>query len=368
MRDLYSDIPLGFQLDHSFVEKDFVLSSNIIEKESAVDDYIKSFAYLHQKSPHIIQLPTFNQERILSLKKIKNKTLIYNPKINKISNIHLFLNVFNDVLNPGDLLSINFQSSKQVKDKYFIKQPKLIASIRYFINRFHHVLTYKLFQNNTKNIHEYSSRYRYISYVETIGRCFACGYELFSNNIINNKNYLVLKKIEEKNILEKKYGAIITLPRIGKNGKKINVYKFRTMFPYSEYLQEYIHRKNNLDKGGKFKNDYRITKVGKFMRKFWIDELPMIFNLLKGDIKIVGIRPLSEHYLNLYNKELIKKRLKTKPGLLPPYYADMPKTLEDIQESELNYLNLYFKNPLQTNIKYFFKIIFNIIFKRKRSK
>jgi lipopolysaccharide/colanic/teichoic acid biosynthesis glycosyltransferase len=367
MRDLYSDIPFGFQLDSGFVEKDFVLTE-MLEQEEDIANYIESIAYLHQKSPHIIQLFNFDQKTINSLKKTQNKTLIYNQTINKISNIHLFLNTFSGVLKSGDLLAINFQSSHQVKETYFTNSFKLIDNIRYITNRLHHYLTYKLFQNNTKNIHGISSKHRHLSYVEAVGTSFACGYELFSKKIINNKYYIILKKNEKKPVPEKKYRTIIKLPRIGKNGKRINVYKFRTMFPYSEYLQEYIHKKNKLDKGGKFKNDYRITKAGKFMRKFWIDELPMIFNLLKSDIKLVGVRPLSEHYLNLYDKELIKKRLKTKPGLLPPYYADMPKGLKEIQESELNYLNCYFKTPILTDIKYFFKICYNILFKKQRSK
>jgi len=57
-----------------------------------------------------------------------------------------------------------------------------------------------------------------------------------------------------------------------------------------------------------------------------------------------------------------------KPGLIPPFYKDLPKTLEEIIESERNYLNLYAKNPLRTDIKYFFAAMYNILFKRARSK
>lgn len=141
----------------------------------------------------------------------------------------------------------------------------------------------------------------------------------------------------------------------------------RTMHAYSEYLQEYIYQKNKLQEGGKFSNDFRVTAVGRFMRKFWLDEVPMFFNLFRGDMKLVGVRPLSKQYLSLYSDEMKQKRLKYKPGLVPPFYVDLPKTLEEIMKSESNYLDAYEKNPFLTDIKYFFKASYNIIFKRARS-
>ena len=103
------------------------------------------------------------------------------------------------------------------------------------------------------------------------------------------------------------------------------------------------------------------------MRKYWIDELPMIINLIKNEMKLIGVRPLSNHYFSLYPKELQEKRIKVKPGLLPPFYADMPKTLEDIVASEMKYLEAYEKAPLKTDIQYFIKILQNILLKGKRS-
>ena len=103
------------------------------------------------------------------------------------------------------------------------------------------------------------------------------------------------------------------------------------------------------------------------MRKFWLDELPMIFNLLRGDMKIVGVRPLSKQYFNLYTDELKEKRLKFKPGLVPPFYVDMPRTFDEIMDSENKYLDAYAKNPLWTDFRYFFNAAYNIIFRRARS-
>lgn len=140
------------------------------------------------------------------------------------------------------------------------------------------------------------------------------------------------------------------------------------MHPYSEYIQEYIYKNNKLEDIGKFNNDFRITTMGKIIRKFWIDEIPILLNLLNGDVKFVGVRPLSKQYFSLYPEEFRKTRLKYKPGLLPPYYKDLPRTFSQIIESEKRYLESFDKNPFLTDVKYFFAIIYNIVIKRARSK
>jgi lipopolysaccharide/colanic/teichoic acid biosynthesis glycosyltransferase len=99
----------------------------------------------------------------------------------------------------------------------------------------------------------------------------------------------------------------------------------------------------------------------------WIDELPMLINLLRGDLKLVGVRPLSHQYFELYNEELKAKRIRTKPGLIPPFYADLPVTLEEIQSSEDRYLEAHFRHPFLTDWKYFWKAVYNIVVKRVRS-
>ena len=147
----------------------------------------------------------------------------------------------------------------------------------------------------------------------------------------------------------------------------IKVYKLRTMYPYAEYLQDYVHSQNKLQKGGKFSDDFRIARSRAFLRKLWLDELPMLINFFRGDLKLVGVRPLSQHYYNLYSKELQEKRIKYKPGLVPPFYADLPQTLEEIQATELRYLAAYEKHPLRTQWRYFWKAFYNIVFKKARS-
>lgn len=214
-----------------------------------------------------------------------------------------------------------------------------------------------------------NGRNRVLSEIEIYGRLNCCGFSLLESVMINNLLYFVAEKIKEPAYdHHATYGPLIKLNRIGLGGKIIKVYKLRTMFAYSEYLQEIIYKQNKLDEGGKFKNDPRISTIGVFLRKCWLDELPMVYNLIKGQIKIVGVRPLSKHYYSLYPASLQQLRIKTKPGLIPPFYADMPKTLDDIILSEERYLQEYLKNPMRTDMKYFYKAMYNILIRKARSK
>lgn len=209
---------------------------------------------------------------------------------------------------------------------------------------------------------------RIISCAETLGRLIACGFEIEKQEQIHGNLYFVTRKVKAPLFPEDPtYGLLIKLKRVGKNGKIIHVYKLRTMHPFSEYLQEYVYRNNQLQRNGKFNNDFRVCTVGKILRKCWIDELPMLINFFKGELKFVGVRPISPQYFNLYSDEMRQKRIKYKPGLFPPYYADLPENLEEIMESERRYLEQYEKNPFITDIKYFWKAFINIVFKKARS-
>ena len=85
---------------------------------------------------------------------------------------------------------------------------------------------------------------------------------------------MILRSWQQKIIDE--YPSIIKQKRIGLHGKEFYMYKLRTMHPFSEYLQEYVYKKNELQEGGKIKNDFRISPEGRIFRKFWIDEIPML--------------------------------------------------------------------------------------------
>lgn len=289
-------------------------------------------------------------------------------RVNDIQYINKFFETVNRKLPAEGLFMGRVETKEQRKKRVLKKFPPglnwIFYSIDFLIKRVFpkFMLTKKLYFLLTRG------QNRVLSRAELLGRLYSCGFTEVDEKDIDGYYYFVMKK-ESSPVYDMNptYGPFIKLSRVGKDGKLIRVYKFRTMHPYSEYLQDYVFRKNYLADGGKFNNDFRITSLGKIMRKLWLDELPMLFNIIKGDLKLVGVRPLSEHYFNLYNEELRNIRVHSKPGLIPPFYADLPKTLEEIQESEMRYLKAWKKHPVLTDIRYFRKAIWNIFMKRARS-
>lgn len=289
-------------------------------------------------------------------------------RINDIRFINKFFESVNRKLVDGGFFIGCVETKDQRKKRLLKKYPPVLNRIYYLFD----FILKRVFPkfNLTKRIYFFLTRgeNRVISKAETFGRLYSCGFKIVNEKEIRGWLYFVARKTREPFYdMEPTYGPLVKLNRIGKNGKIIHVYKFRTMHPYAEYLQEYIYEKSDLQEGGKFKDDFRITTIGKVFRKFWIDELPMFINFFRGEMKLVGVRPLSNHYFSLYDKELQEKRIKTKPGLIPPFYVDMPKTLEEIQASEHKYLDAYLKHPFRTDWKYFWKAVWNIVFRKARS-
>jgi len=211
-------------------------------------------------------------------------------------------------------------------------------------------------------------RNRLISRAELLGRLAYAGFSVKFEQSINGKVLFMAQKVMTPAQEEfPSYGPIVRLKRIGLNGQVFRIFKFRTMYPYSEFIQKEVFEKNSLDDSGKLKNDFRRNSVGNILRKLWLDELPQLFNWLKGDVNLVGVRALSEQYFNLYPKDLQELRIQFKPGLVPPYYADMPKSFDEIVDSERRYLLSKKEKPFTTDIKYFCKAFVNIVFKGARS-
>lgn len=104
--------------------------------------------------------------------------------------------------------------------------------------------------------------------------------------------------------------------RVGKGGKTIKIYKFRSMVTNAEELIKQFtpEQKAEYEKNFKLENDPRVTKVGNFMRKTSLDELPQLINILKGDISIVGPRPVMDVETQIYGNYR-NMLLSVKPGL-----------------------------------------------------
>jgi len=335
----------------------------IIDKELVYyfSKYINPFA----SDTKILDTSTvFNIESIVP--PVKN--IINLRKINNINSINTFFESVNKKLQLGGVFIGCIESYNERRNRICGNTSKIFRKIIYL----HDFIIHRVFPKIiiTKTIYKYFfyDINKALSITESFGRLYSCGFEVINSSVINNLLYFICKKV--RNPLydeEPTNGIIYKMKRVGKNGKIIKVYKIRTMNPYAEYLQNFIFKRNSLKEGGKFQNDFRITTWGHFLRKYWIDEIPMVFNLIKGDIKLVGVRPLSKQYYKLYPTYIKELRLKHKPGLLPPFYADMPKTFDEIMKSEKTYLESYEKNPFKTDFKYFFKIIGNIILRKARS-
>lgn len=296
------------------------------------------------------------------------KTIINLKRVNDIRRINKFFEAVNQKIPKGGIFVCMAETQEQRKKRLLNKFPPILNYLYYFFDFIFKRVFPKF--SFTKGIYFLLTRgeNRVISRAELLGRLYSCGFDVIDEQEIDRMYYVVAQKIRKPYFdMEPTYGPLIKLRRIGKGGKFIKVYKFRTMHPYSEYLQEYVYRKHNLQEGGKFKDDFRVSTLGRFMRKLWIDELPMLINLLRGELKIVGVRPLSQHYFSLYSKKLQERRIKYKPGLIPPFYVDNPKSLEQIMASEIKYLDAYDKNPLLTDLRYFIVALYNIVFKRYRS-
>jgi len=313
-------------------------------------------------------LTTPTSEELDSLLGMGVEHVINVSKFNDIRYINRYFIKLNGILPYGGVFAIGGVVSDVRKQIIYDTYPPVIRTIVYIFdfiwNRIFPkmVLFKKLYFAVTKGKHRVFPR------SEIMGRLYSCGFEIVSEQVVNDHFFVVVQKTKEPfDDKNPSYGPLIRLRRIGKGGKTIGVYKFRTMHAYSEYLQAYIYKQNSLQEGGKIADDYRISTIGHFLRKYWIDELPMILNFFKGDLKLVGVRPLSKHYLNLYTPEMQELHIKVKPGLMPPFYVDMPITLEEIQESERKYIEEYLKHPLYTDWKYFWKILRNIVLRHKHS-
>lgn len=286
--------------------------------------------------------------------------------LNQIQFLDTFLSFINYKLVDNGYLCCHAITTSMKKESIYLSNPPVIRNIVYWISYLWHRVCSKLFLTRRLYKKMTKRQKRSFSRPEVLGRIYRAGFEVVEENFNYGRYYIVAKKVKMP-IRDDvpSTGILIRLKRVGKNGEMIGVYKLRTMHSYSEYIQEYTYKISGLEKGGKLNHDFRVSTIGHFLRKTWLDEVPMFINILKGNMKLVGVRPLSQHYFSLYTPQVQQLRIKTKPGLIPPYYAEkkIPVTLEEIQANEQRYLNAYLAHPFATDCKYFFGAMKNILFK-----
>ena len=161
--------------------------------------------------------------------------------------------------------------------------------------------------------------------------------------------------------IESKGPVFFKHTRIGKNGKIIKLYKFRSMVINAEELIKSFtpEQMKEYKENYKLTNDPRITKIGKFLRKTSLDELPQLLNIIKGDLSIIGPRPVVTDELKKYGANT-EKFLSVTPGLTGYWAANGRSctTYEQRMQMELYYID---NLSLKMDIKVFFKTIEAVI-------
>lgn len=158
--------------------------------------------------------------------------------------------------------------------------------------------------------------------------------------------------------LESKGGGFYKQLRVGRYGRDFYVYKFRSMRMGAD-------KKGLITVGGR---DPRITRIGYFIRKYKLDELPQLFNVLKGDMSLVGPRPEVRKYVELYTEEQ-RKVLSVRPGITDYAsieYMDENTILGQADDPDKAYVELIIPDKIRYNMRYinnlsigeYFKIIF----------
>lgn len=319
-------------------------------------------------------METFSKELMTKIfaskfRETPGKCIVNLMRINNIRYINKYFELVNENLQQGGYLIGCVETSKQRRERILRKFPIGINKLYYVGDYVAKRVWPKLPVFKKAYFHLTKGKNRVISKMETFGRLFSCGFNLIDTFNIDGKLYFIAKKVKEPAFnMDATYGPLIKLRRVGKNGKLIKVYKMRTMYPYSEYVQQYVYEQNGLGDGAKLKNDPRITTAGRIFRRYWIDELPMLINLLRGDVKIFGVRPISQHFFSLYPPEFQEFRSKFKPGLIPPVYVEIPNSVEDTVAIENRYLETYERLGILADIQYLYRFIKNILFKKVRSK
>jgi hypothetical protein len=339
---------------------------NIISKESSSEvlEFIKKNLDIRRKKKNIV-FSTLTKSYVEDVDFNNLNAIIDFKRANKIRHINGLFRAVNELLPEGGIyvgrLETYWERKLKIYNKVGRQVGRLLWTGDFILNRLipRIPLLQPLYYWITRG--EYHS----MSRAEVLGRLVYCGFRLQDFTIVDGLSYFVAVKtgfpLPKQN---PSFYPVIRLPRVGQLGKMIGVYKFRTMHPYSEYLQDYVVRLYGYNERGKPDQDFRLTRWGKWMRKHGIDELPQLFNVLKGEMKLVGLRPLSQVRYAEFPEDLQKERINYKPGCFPPYVAlNMPADKKNI-EAERIYINDLKREPRNTDLRYFLKAVYNMLFGR----
>lgn len=297
--------------------------------------------------------------------------LVIKDKLNHIPHLNDCLDFWNHEMKVGDKLDCTAFTNQQEFDAIKAVYPPVIREIIVFFMYVWHEMLPKIKATRKFYFFLTGQRHRTYSLTEILGRICRAGFKIeLAEDQKGHLHVVAVKRSEPLERNDSVVSPILRMKRVGKDGQWIEVYKFRTMHSYSQYLQDYVYEMNHLNKSGKLENDFRVNIWGKILRPIWLDELPMLWNVVKGDMKWVGVRPLTEHFFSLYTPDMQRLRTKVRPGMLPPFYYEKktPIGLDEIQASERRYIEAYLEHPFFTDWRYFWGTLYNILIKMKHSK
>lgn len=358
--------PTVSKLEFIPVQKKRANKSEVLKEQLLKKLDIKVYDYLTQ---HVV--PERDSVRILDVNHpnylhqsdfASVRCLINVHQVNNVRYINKFLNKVNECLPDAGLFIGCIETIRIRKHKLFAINNNIFKHLYWFFCFFFHRVMPKI--KHLQKLYYFITRakYRWLTMAEMLGRLVSCGFDIIEYKELDGKLYFVVMKTHSPDHNQKpSYGPVFPMKRVGKNGKIIKVYKLRTMHPYSEYLQDYVVKLNGYNKVGKPANDFRLADWGRTLRKYWLDEMPQILNVITGSMAIVGLRPLSQTRFNELPKDVQEKRIKFKPGCIPPYVAlNMPDSKENI-EAERIYMAAKEKAPFLTDVKYFGMALYNIL-------
>ena len=307
---------------------------------------------------------------MLQIPQYQYRTIVDMTLLNDMRGINKRLCMINQKLPDDGQYVCCYRPQEYIKQKMLNRYPWGIRWIVYSLYFWQKrvvprlLLTSRLYYDVTRG------RKRMLSKTEVLGRLYYCGFEVDAVVPMGHIEYVFAHRHSQPYPQERQklYGPLIKLPRICEHKEVKYFYKMRTMHPYAEYIQQYVFdARGGMNIADKSDDDWRITNWGKFVRRYWLDEWPMLINWLKGDMKLVGVRPLSQGMFDKYPQWLQDKRTQCKPGLIPPFYIDHPETFDELFACEDAYLTEYMLRPTRTDIKYFFKTMRAILTRKTHS-
>lgn len=156
-------------------------------------------------------------------------------------------------------------------------------------------------------------------------------------------------------------GPFFVQLRVGKGGNEFLAYKFRTMRLGATLSQDELQRGHESGAFGKIEKDSRVTPVGQILRRYWLDEVPQILNVLKGDLALVGWRPLTRADLGSYPDDFQREYCKHKPALISVLYATDASGRSEVLTEGRKYFEQLQKHPFKTKLSYFGRAVWGVL-------